>query len=256
MFIKPTRSIVAFLGILMFLCLPELGLGQNRSAQEEGKNLLRQSAEACGGAEAFARLFNMTMRGKITIFDGGTADFADVESIGVLPDQYITTLFAEGVKASEALDRDRAFLIPPNAERQSLGRNDMKRIKMQFWLNVGFLFAQLKNGNFTAEFMGNSTLENQEVKVVRLQPNGDLPSFNVYLNTQSKLPMHFVFSLPTDKGMQNGILVLEDYREIGGVKLPYKVSLFSNQIKMQETQYNLIIVNDDLDRNFLNGKME
>lgn len=223
----------------------------SETTAQDGKSLLLQAAEACGGESAFQNVQTYVMRGTTNWYVNGQAMEMKVEQIKVLPTRYMTTVYAKALSASEVLNGEEGYLVANESAPQPLAKPDVKRLKTQNWLDLVMIFRHASALN--AQLAGTSEINGQPVDVIRIQPPAETATFLLYLHHQTHFPIHLIYTQGVGAQAQNNVWVFEDYRAVKNVKLPFRITLMDGQSKIQETQIESILLNDPLAEERLNS---
>ncbi len=227
--------------------------GSNTS--ETGRNLLLQAVQYCGSAEAFKSLKALQVQATSKLHQAATPIEVKTDRIYVFPTKVITKIFVTGQQAAEIINGDKAFHVL-NGVRLELSKAETRRMRMLQWAELPFLLSQANDPTLKVDFAGTSTVEDRAVNVVLILPPGEKEVVQLYLDAESGKPITLIF---VDQGNpQNpvGYWTYRDWKKVGNFQFPHKMTLYANDKTVQETQWDAVSLNPDVEENIFLGQLD
>ncbi|HLJ44533.1 MAG TPA: c-type cytochrome [Bryobacteraceae bacterium] len=144
------------------------------------------------------------------------------EGYAVFPDRLVITLSLSGAQNKMLINGDRVWGISPAgaSELSSTQAIQVRKSMMDLFQPLKFI-----NVNDRHEVVGSETVGGRKCFVV--QASGDSHVDRMYFDSQTGLLAKFRNERHTALGVEPSELVLDDYRELGGVKVPFSVTIYS-----------------------------
>jgi len=204
-----------------------VGLGRAASAQTVDE-VIEQSLTAIGGRAALAKLKSRTTTGTITLSTPGGDIAGTVETFNTVPNKSRTVIKADlTALGAGMLVVDQRFDGTNGYIMDSLqGNRDMAGDQLANARNSSFPSPLLnyKNLGISAKLGGKEKVGDREAFVITFEPTTG-PVVRQYFDTETHLPLKSVISLEVP---QLGTTVeqtteVSDFRDVDGVKLPFRV---------------------------------
>lgn len=201
--------------LLLAFLLPLRATG---SGAPTGEEVIEKAISAMGGAEAMRALENRWMQGRMEIAAMGLS--ARLESYAARPSRTRTSIRSEAFGAIEEGGDGEVFweqsaMAGPKLKKGpalSRARREADFEGMMNW----------KAWYRSAEAQGADTLEGKPAWKVLMTPNEGNPD-TLWFDQESGLPVRQATIMPTDQGEIPVEVSLLDYREAGGVKVPFHI---------------------------------
>lgn len=221
---------------------PSLASKQNLT---KGREVLRKAIAAAGGTETFARINNFRIKTASTIFGQQTTLELTVTETIEFPDK--TRQFFE------LGEGQRIQVLDGNVGWKNIGetatdlseaeRREMQRGLFRDTIN---LFKHVESDGLTTEYFGEEIVGGDTLFVVHIKDKtGEF--FNVYVNART-----YLIEKKSYQGGPEALLatlqeIYSDYREVGGVKIPFHTVVKANGKKfiestIVETEFNVELV--------------
>ena len=167
------------------------------------------------------------------------------EIVTVFPDKIHFALDTPGGKMNMVVNGDQAVIkmpqgtMPlPEAQKKDL-RESMGRDVVYMWQNLD---------RYQVQFLGKKEFAGSEA--IELAVSGSDANFHLFLDPNSMLPRGTSFQSVTAEGPAMVEEHVSDYREVDGIKMPFKTEAFANGKKVsgqavKAIQFNTV-VSDDL----------
>ncbi len=240
---------------LMLTIGPGLLQGQGRK-DPLAVEIIKKSIEAMGGAGALASIQDSTAEGTLSIFRGNASTTASITIKTRGPNLIRTEVTSGGKQRIHIQRRDLAWLIEGGKSRALPLHNTYNRHVEHIPL-----FSQLQghgNPDVTLKHLGLGRLGNSQVHIIdylREDPPGrrsGLSQFSLVeflIDSSSFLPLRVRYFLRADKDAQAKIMVenvYSDYRQVGGVVLPFQMDRFLGAQKALSLKITSIAFNRGL----------
>ncbi|MGC1961548.1 MAG: c-type cytochrome [Candidatus Sulfotelmatobacter sp.] len=207
-----------------------MGMGEAKKAEETkgevaGKEtsgppadqLLEQYLQAVGGAAAVENITSRVMKGTITVGDRNVP----IEIFSKDPDKRVSFTHTPDGDSITAFDGHEGWLwIPGHAVREMHGP-DIDGASMDADLHFA---AHLKEMFSAAQVQGKEKIGERDAYLVIGQRDGKTP-LRLYFDEQSGLLVRLIRYGETPLGLLPTQIDYADYREAGGVKIPFRWTL-------------------------------
>ena len=206
--------------------------GQVASAQTADEVMAR-SVTAMGGRPALEKLKSRTSTGTITLSTPGGDIVGSVELYNAAPNKSRSVIKADLSQfGAGQLVMDQRFNGTSGYVLDSLqGDREMASDQLNNLRNASFPhpFLSYKEMGVTAQLAGKAKVGDRDAHIVTLEPPTG-PVVRVFVDAETFLPlqMSLKVNVPQVGGEIEQTTVLLDYREIDGIKLPYKLEASSS----------------------------
>lgn len=212
------RRLTTFAAILAAAAIAAFGTQQQQLPSAE--SILDRYIEVSGGKTAYANLKNLTLNGKIEIPDAGLS--GTLTTISADPDLSRTTVEFPGAgKFETGAGAGRAWQLNPVQGARLLEGAELKRTLRLYSFNTAF--------NWRDVYSKVATEAEEEVagkpcyRLLLTAKDGEAPD-TAWYEKQSGLVVKTRLTLPTGQGEVTMESELGDYRDAGGVKIPFSIS--------------------------------
>ena len=228
---------------------PEEAVPQAGEAErKQGLAVLDRALEAMGGATRLngVRSAHMVATGEMNTPQGAMtaaiATWADYES-----DRRRTELQLPMGKIAIILNGDRGWIVQPGGESNPLPASMKKEIMTDIWSDPLYLYRHYRDEGVQVQKLKSVQAGGRTYEVVRVQPTG-AGALRWYFDAGTHLPVKVRYRRT---GMGGGPTDHEerwsDWREVQGVKLPFKVEVVQGDQTSQVITYTSIKINPALD---------
>jgi hypothetical protein len=212
--------------------------------------IIEKSIAAQGGRAAFAKIKSRLMTGTITLSTPAGDIPGTIEVLNAAPNK-VRTLIKADLTAFGAgpLEVDQRFDGQNGYVLDSLqGNRDITGSQLEGMRNNAFpsLFLSYKDLGITARLQGKEKIGDKDVHVVVFEPTKGSP-VRQYIDATTMLPVRFSISvhIPQLGSEVEQTNDLSDFRELDGVKVPYKVaassSVQSYTVEMKSIEHNVAV---------------
>ena len=205
---------------LLAVVLAAPGLGQALSqASIDVDRILAAYTRALGGEAAYEKITTRAMKGTVEIADDNAT--GTVQVWAKAPDSFRLTMDIPGYGLVETvLDGEKGWEKNPDSGTRAMGKTDLAvaRRDHQFYREV-----RLKELYPRMETAGTDKVEGRAVYVVEATPAAG-PAEKLYFDAQNGLLVKRDFERVTlEDGIVQYEMLLRDYREVDGLKLPFTI---------------------------------
>jgi predicted Zn-dependent peptidase/outer membrane lipoprotein-sorting protein len=210
-----------------------------------GRALMEDSKEALGGNEAFAAVQSIKQTGTLTLIRPMGEMSIDVEALVSFPDKAKSTMRTPMGDITQLLNGDQVWMINPMGAAQPAPPQMRDAMIEEMWGNLVFLYGQLNEEGLAIQHLGQEEIDGKAVEALLITPPGVSP-FRLYLDAETLLPVKKAGQTVTQQGPTEIETTLSDYRDVGGVKLPFKHTIVQNGQPGGESVTKSIEINPEI----------
>ncbi len=210
-----------------------------------GRALLERSVEALGGSEAFASVQSIRQTGTLTLIRPMGEMSIDVEALVAFPDKAKSTMGTPMGEITQLLNGDQVWMINPMGAAQPAPPQMRDAMIEEMWGNLVFLYSQLNAEGLTIQHLGQEDIDGKAVEALLITPPGITP-FRLYLDAETMFPVKKAGQTVTQQGPTEIETTLSDYRDVGGVKLPFRHTIVQNGQPAGESVTQAIEINPEI----------
>jgi predicted Zn-dependent peptidase/outer membrane lipoprotein-sorting protein len=168
----------------------------------------------------------------------------EAEVVYVYPDKINFSLNTPGGKMNMVINGQKAVIKMPQGT-MPLPEAEKKNILENLCRDTAYIWQNLDQ--YQIQFLGQKKVADKEV--IDLFISGPGASFHLFLEPQSMLPCGTSYQSVTAEGPATIEEVFTDYREVDGIKMPFKTEAFANQKKaseqmVKEMKFNTVVSDD------------
>lgn len=206
-------------------------LSADTARAQTGDELVEKSLAALGGRAAHTRIKTRSMSGTITLATPAGEIEGTIEVLNALPNKVRTLIKADLTSLGGGpLVIDQRFDGRSGYVLDTLqGNREITGSQLDNMRNTGFpnAFLTYKQLGIAAKFQGKEKIGDRDAYVLVFDPSSG-STIRQYVDAQSFLPVRFVVTVTVPQiGEVEQITELTDYREVDGVKLPFKLTASS-----------------------------
>ncbi|MXY49916.1 MAG: insulinase family protein [Gemmatimonadetes bacterium] len=210
-----------------------------------GRELLMRSAEALGGIEALTAIQSLRVTAEVTVIQPMGEMVIGVESLVAFPDKSKTTMQTPMGDIDMTLIDDQAWVVDPMGNTQPLPDQQRDSMREELWRNLVFLYNRMDAEGLTVQHTGREEIEGRATEVLLITPPG-LNPFKLYLDAETMLPYKKAGQSMSQQGPVEAESTMSDYREVEGIKLPFKESMKQNGNPSGESVTQTIEINPEI----------
>ena len=215
-------------------------------AMAVGKALLERSVEAMGGGDAFSAVRAVRHTSTLTVISPQGEMAIDMESLIAFPDKAKSVMQTPMGAVTQLLNGDQAWMINPMGGVQPAPPQMRDSIVEEIWKDLVFLYGQLNAVELAVQHLGQEDMEGRTVEALLITPPGISP-FRLYLDSETMIPARIFAQTVTPQGGPTEIeATLSDYRDVEGLKLPYKRTILQNGQPAGESVTQTIEINPEI----------
>jgi predicted Zn-dependent peptidase len=208
-------------------------IAEDEESLAKGMELINKAAQACGGVANFAKINATSSKQNVTIITPQGNMTIGVKSIFVLPDrekEIISTPMGEMISV---IDGETGWMAQgPNVADIPAGQ--VADGKQERFRNQLLLFRNCQNPDFKAIYVGEDKIGNKSVNIVNVVSLDGKNSYKLALDANSGLPVGKMYFGETMMGPGNLTVLMDDYRNVSGVKIPFATSVESEGNKVMD----------------------
>ena len=209
--------------------------------------VVEKSLAALGGRAAHAKIKTRSMAGTITLGTPAGDIPGTIEITNALPNKVrtlikadLTSLGAGPLVIDQRFDGKSGFVLDTLQGNRDITGNQLDNMR-----NTGFphAFLTYKELGITAKLQGKEKIGDREAYVLVFDPAAG-STIRQYVDAQSFLPTRFVVTVTVPQmGDVEQTTDLSDYREIDGIKLPFKLTASSSvqtyTVQLEKVEHNV-----------------
>lgn len=191
------------------------------------KEILDRYVQASGGREAIRKVQTRTMKGTVEIAPMGVK--GTMESFAAAPDKSYSRMTLGGIgDIVEAFDGKTAWSVNPIQGSRDKTGDELAQTKINTDFHRELNFDKLYQ---KMDVKGVEKMGDREVYVIVAVPNGLEPQ-TFYFDKQTGLLLREDLTVMSPEGKVPTKNHYEDYREVDGIKMPFKVRSVSPQFEV------------------------
>lgn len=210
-----------------------------------GRELLLRSAEALGGIEALTAIQALRVAAEVTVIQPMGEMVIGVESLVAFPDKSKTTMQTPMGDIDMTITGDQAWVVDPMGNTQPLPDQQRDAMREELWRNLVFLYNRMDAEGLTVQHTGQEEIEGRATEVLLITPPG-LNPFRLYLDAETMLPYKKAGQSMSQQGPVEAESTMSDYRDVEGIKLPFKESMKQNGNPSGESVTQTIEINPEI----------
>ncbi len=219
------------------------------TALTKGEVLFSKMIKASGGEAAFKAIQSYHWKGDITVVTPQGEMPVKTEVIMAMPDRMRVNSIMPIGDVSQIYNKGTVWLVSPQGTIPA-PEKAVEEFQATFWRNFIFLFSHADHEELTIQHLGSEDVNGKSCDVVLFAPK-DVPSFKIYLDPETMLPVKMRYIGPS---MMMGAPadveeILSDFREVDGIKFPFKIIKNQDGKKAQEIITSELLINSAIDDN-------
>ncbi len=212
----------------------------------EGKELLNKAITAWGGAAAFKAIKTMQWKGNLTMSTPQGDMAANTHVILLMPNRLRVNISLPMGEMSQIINDDQAWIVAPQRTMPAPG-NMKDEMIANLWRDFVFLAANADREGLTVQHLGTEEVDAQKCEVLLITPK-DIKNFKLFVDAATMMPVKLSYQGTNMMGAPtNSEETFSDFREVSGVKLPFKSITTQDGKKAQEATATEIVINAAVD---------
>jgi outer membrane lipoprotein-sorting protein len=202
------------------------------AAAQTAEEIIEKSIAAMGGRAAFDKIKTRSMSGTITLNTPVGDIPGSIEILNARPNKARTLIKADlsavgagPLTIDQRFDGQSGYVVDTLQGNREMTGNQLDNLR-----NGGFphAFLNYKDVGFSVKLQGKEKVGNGEAYVLLLEPAKG-STIRQRVDAQTMLPVGFSLTVSVPQmGDIEQTTTLEDYREVDGVKLPFKLTSSSS----------------------------
>ncbi len=197
---------------------------------EKGKSFLNKAVQAGGGWEAFKKIQNVWIKADLVQVTGMGEMTMAVEAALVYPDRSYQSITTPMGAMTMVLIGNDGWMKSPQGT-MPLPEMMKKNLKENLFRDPVYLISYATDVKY--QYLGEKTFG--EGKAINLLVTAKEGTFQLYLDTSTHLPRGVSYQTVGQQGPINVQEVYSDYRDVDGIKLPFKMIATSDGKKISES---------------------
>jgi predicted Zn-dependent peptidase len=221
---------------------------------EKGRELIAKTIAALGGAGKLAATKSVKIVADASISMGGQSMTAAVTQILVYPDKQRQEVSLPGGQMVQVLAGDKAWIMGPQGTQDA---PESMRQEMVNALDRDLLrLLQLADsGRLAPQALGEEQTDGKAAPVVLLTRDDDF-SVKLLLDPETNLPMKMAYQGNVMGRPAKVEEVYSDWRDVEGIRLPFRVVAFADGQKFTETTVKEVQINPKLEPGLFEKKTQ
>lgn len=211
----------------------------------KGRAFMDRGIAACGGPVAFKAIKTVQWRGSVTAVMPQGEMAMEVQTIVALPDRMRTDTTTPMGEMSQILNGDQAWMVSPQGT-MPVPAQMADELTANLWRNVAYLFAYGDQEGLVVQHLGTEDVEGVKTEVLLVTPE-DSKSLKLYLDAGTMVPMKLTYQGMGMMGPAKTEEIFSDFRDVSGVRLPFKSVIYQDGKRVQETHISEILINIPVD---------
>lgn len=230
---------------------PSGGVEITEEAAAKGKEIMQKALAACGGADNFGKIKSVVSQSSIVIVTPQGEIPLQSKSSMILPDRERSDLTTPmGAMASVANGADSWQQQGPQIISSS--EEDIENNNKEFFRNSILTFQNIDNPDYVFAWLETGELGGKQVALVLVQSADGKFSYKMAIDSETSLPVGKKYFGQTMMGPANLTEIYSDYKEVSGIKVPFKVILNSDAGKVAEIDIKEYEINPKIDEAIFN----
>lgn len=224
-------------------------LSANVAWAQTAEEVIEKSLAALGGRAPHTKIKSRSMTGTITLGTPAGDIPGTIEILNAVPNKTrtlikadLTSLGAGPLVVDQRFDGQNGYVLDTLQGNREITGNQLDNMR-----NTGFPhgFLTYKELGIAAKLQGKEKLGDREFYVIVFEPTAG-STIRQYVDAQSFIPVRFVLKVSVPQfGEVEQTSELSDYRDVDGVKVPFKVvassSLQTITIEIAKVEHNVAV---------------
>jgi predicted Zn-dependent peptidase len=216
----------------------------------KGREVLGKAIAACGGVEAFQAIKTVQQKGNLTIVTPQGEMSLQADATIAFPDRLRVTMKTPMGDVSQVMNGTKAWMVSPQGTQPA----PREQLISSLWQSISYLFAHSDTEGLTAQHLGEADVSGQACEIVLITPP-QAKSFKLFISAQTNMPVKMDYQgmnfMGAPVASEQSFL---DFREVGGVKLPFKSVTLQDGKPAQEGITSEILINVSVDESLFSVK--
>jgi predicted Zn-dependent peptidase len=211
----------------------------------KGRKILENSIQASGGKSAFKAIETIRWKGDLTAITPQGEMNMGLEILRIMPDKMRANVQTPMGSMSQIMNGEDAWMISPQGTTPAPPQMKTE-LAASIWRNISFLFPNSDMEGLEVQYLESGKVQGENCEVLLISPP-DVKSFKLYVNAETSVPVMFSYQGTNMMGAPTASEeIFSDFREVAGVKLPFKAVTNQDGKKAQETIAKEIVINVEI----------
>lgn len=212
----------------------------------KGKELIQMAISAGGGAKAFQAIKTVQRKGTMSLTTPQGEMAIEAEVLSAYPARLRLNMSTPMGRRTQILNGDKGWMISPRGT-VPLPPRQTQQMKEDLWHDTMYLFKHAHAPDLASQYLGSEDLNGKKHEVVLVTPKGT-KGFKLILNAETMMLVQLRYQGMSMTGAPASIVEdLSDFREIEGVRVPFKSVLSQDGKKVREITVSEVTVNAEVD---------
>ena len=214
---------------------------------EKAQAILEQVIEAYGGLDALKSVQTVTSRADLQMNTPGGIMSMDMKQSYVLPDkQHVDmTIAGLGMEIQQVFDGQTGWTVTPQGTIPLQG-SQIDELKSVFFRELVVLLTRLPSGELSFQHVGSETVGDKATDVILVHDEAG-NSVKLFVEPETHNVVKKSYQTLTEEGPAVGEELIDDFREVDGVRFGFHVVAYRNSEKFMEFQIKEIKINETVD---------
>lgn len=213
-----------------------------RESLAKGRQWLEKAADQLGGLAALQNVQNVVAKMKIVQSTPMGEMTMDAEATMVYPDKICMQMNTPGGEVTIVMTGDDAWMTTPQGTMPAPApvTHNLKGAMVRDMVTLAKIIDDLK-----VQYIGENTFCDNTVTELLISHEDQ--TFSMYIDKTTELPLGVKYNTMGQQGPVDVSEQFLDYREIAGMKLPFKTLAFNKENKISETTTQSVQVDAPVD---------
>jgi len=208
----------------------------------KGREILEKSIQASGGKSAFKAIETIRWKGDMTAVTPQGEMNMGLEILRIMPDKMRANVQTPMGSMSQIINGENAWMVSPQGTMPAPPQMKAE-LTASIWRNISYLFPNSDMEGLEVQYLESGKVQGENCEVLLITPP-DVKSFKLYVNAQNSIPVMLSYQGTNMMGAPVASEeVFSDFREVAGIKLPFKSVTNQDGKKAQETIAEEIEIN-------------
>jgi zinc protease len=205
----------------------------NIAVAQTAEEIIEKSIAAMGGRAAFDKVKSRSMAGTITLMTPAGDIPGTIEILNARPNKGRTLIKADlsafgagPLSIDQRFDGQNGYVLDTMQGNRDMSGNQLDNMRNQSFPHA---FLNYKDAGFSVKLQGKEKLGDGEAYVLVFTPAKG-STVRQFIDAQTMLPVQFslTVNVPQAGGDIEQTTTLEDYRDVDGIKMPFKLKSTSS----------------------------
>lgn len=207
----------------------------------KGKEILKKTLAALGGEKVLG-IKDIVQSAQMTMNTPMGEMAMETQMTWVVPNKMAQTMKMAMGEMASGFDGSNGWMKTPMGT-QDLPSSQKEEISKQFAINTYVVLKNLDSPDYTVQFFKDDKVNDKPVQVVIVRHKQTNYTVKVSIDPQTSLVVKRTYRGRTMQGPADTDELLSDYRDVDGIKIPFKMESYADGKKQSQTTINSVKVN-------------